>query len=217
MEKINEQIREERVMEQNLQLLTQDTFQMKSRCAIRLLTAKLKIADAELALKLGRNVILTIYSRIKSPDSIRDKCKKKGITADYAQVIEEINDIIGIRAVCAFEDDIYRLLDVLSSHRDLRILKKKDYIRNPKSSGYRSFHLIVEVPVYFQEEVCWIRAEIQLRTTAMDFWAGVDHELRYKKGRNEAVLIGEELKEYSQVVAKLDQKMVELRRRIEEI
>ena len=192
MEKINEQIREERVMEQNLQLLTQDTFQMKSRCAIRLLTAKLKIADAELALKLG-------------------------ITADYAQVIEEINDIIGIRAVCAFEDDIYRLLDVLSSHRDLRILKKKDYIRNPKSSGYRSFHLIVEVPVYFQEEVCWIRAEIQLRTTAMDFWAGVDHELRYKKGRNEAVLIGEELKEYSQVVAKLDQKMVELRRRIEEI
>ena len=96
-------------------------------------------------------------------------------------------------------------------------MKKKDYIRNPKSSGYRSFHLIVEVPVYFQEEVCWIRAEIQLRTTAMDFWAGVDHELRYKKGRNEAVLIGEELKEYSQVVAKLDQKMVELRRRIEEI
>lgn len=204
-------------MEQDLKQFEQGTFQVKSRCAISLLTAKLKIANAELALKLGRNVILNIYSRVKTLESIQAKCKKKGISPSYDRILEKMNDIIGVRAVCSFEDDIYRMQEILCSHQDMKILKKKDYIRHPKSSGYRSFHMIVEVPIYFQGEVCWMRAEIQLRTSAMDFWAGVDHELRYKKGREEAVLIGAELKEYSRVVAELDQKMVELRRQIEAI
>ena len=131
--------------------------------------------------------------------------------------MEKINDIIGVRGVCSFEDDVYRVAEVLSTHQDLKIIKRKDYIQQPKNSGYRSLHLIVEIPIYFQGEMQWIRAEIQLRTTAMDFWAGVDHQLRYKKGKKEAVLIGKELKEYSQAVAELDRKMVELRKRIDAI
>ena len=109
------------------------------------------------------------------------------------------------------------MAEVLCPHQDLKIIKRKDYIQQPKNSGYRSLHLIVEIPIYFQGEMQWIRAEIQLRTTAMDFWAGVDHQLRYKKGKKEAVLIGKELKEYSQAVAELDRKMVELRERIDAI
>lgn len=204
-------------MEQDLNQFKQRTFQVKSRCAVSFLTAKLNMVNAELSLKLGRNVILNTYSRIKSIDSIREKCKKKGIKPEYSQAMEKINDIIGIRAICSFEDDIYRVADVLCLHPDLSIIKRKDYVRHPKLSGYRSLHLIVEFPICFQGETCRVRAEIQLRTRAMDFWAGVDHELRYKKGKKEAVLIGKELKEYSQVVAALDEKMVNLRRQIEVI
>lgn len=191
------------------------SFQVTARCAIDILTAKLKIADAELFLELGRNVLVHTDGRLKSAESILSKCRKKGYAPTYENVQEKLNDLIGVRAVCSFEDDVYRMAEVLKTHKDLRILKKKDYIKVPKSSGYRSLHLIVEIPVYFQEERKWVRAELQLRTPAMDFWAGVDHQLRYKKGKQEAVLIGEELKEYSQVIAELDKKMVELRGRIE--
>ena len=209
------ELREDKTMEQNLNRFKQRTFQVKSRCALSLLTAKLTMANAELSLKLGRNVILNIYSRIKSIESIREKCKKKGIKPEYTEALEKISDILGIRAVCAFEDDIYRVADILCQHQDVTVIRKKDYVRYPKISGYRSLHLIVEIPVCFQGETSQVRAEIQLRTTAMDFWAGVDHELRYKKGKKEAVLIGNELREYSRVVAELDEKMVELRRQIE--
>ncbi len=202
---------------QDLMGFQDSAFQVKSSCAISMLTAKIKIADAELSLKLGRSVLIQANGRVKSTESICAKCQKKGFLPTYENALERINDIIGVRAVCSFEDDVYRMARVLSSHRDLKILKKKDYIKTPKSSGYRSLHLIVEIPVYFQGEMEWVRAEIQLRTPAMDFWAGVDHQLRYKKGRKEAFLIGEELKQYSQVVAELDLKMMELRKRIDAI
>ena len=193
------------------------SFQVTARCAIDILTAKLRIADAELYLELGRNVLVHTDGRLKSAESILSKCRKKGYDPTYENVQEKLNDLIGVRAVCSFEDDVYRMAEVLKTHKDLKIIKKKDYIKTPKSSGYRSLHLIVEIPVYFQEERRWVRAELQLRTPAMDFWAGVDHQLRYKKGKEEAVLIGEGLKEYAQVIAELDKKMVELRRRIEAI
>ena len=106
------------------------------------------------------------------------------------------------------------MLDALTSQADVRVLTIKDYIKHPKPNGYRSLHLIVEVPIYFQGEELWRRAEIQLRTAAMDFWAGLDHQLIYKRGLKEAKLIGQELYEYAQIVEELDQKMVELRDRI---
>ncbi len=210
--------RENRQMKnQDLKKFRDSSFRVKSNCAISVLTAKLEIANAELALVLGRDVLVHVNGRVKSIDSILAKCGKKGYEPTYESALEKINDIIGVRAVCSFEDDVYRMAQVLYTHQDLKILKRKDYIKAPKSSGYRSLHLIVEIPVYFQGKMEWVRAELQLRTPAMDFWAGVDHQLRYKKGKQEAILIGEELKQYSQVVAELDQKMMELRKRIDAI
>ena len=202
---------------QDLKKFKSSSFLVKSNSAISMLLAKLEIANAELSMKLGRNVLINMCGRVKTIESIQAKCRKKGYDATYECAMEKINDIIGARGVCSFEDDVYRVAEVLSTHQDLKIIKRKDYIQQPKNSGYRSLHLIVEIPIYFQGEMQWIRAEIQLRTTAMDFWAGVDHQLRYKKGKKEAVLIGKELKEYSQAVAELDRKMVELRERIDAI
>lgn len=202
---------------QDLKKFKSSSFLVKSNSAISMILAKLEIANAELSMKLGRNVLINMCGRVKTIESIQAKCRKKGYDATYECAMEKINDIIGVRGVCSFEDDVYRVAEVLSTHQDLKIIKRKDYIQQPKNSGYRSLHLIVEIPIYFQGEMQWIRAEIQLRTTAMDFWAGVDHQLRYKKGKKEAVLIGKELKEYSQAVAELDRKMVELRKRIDAI
>ena len=202
---------------QDLKKFKSSSFLVKSNSAISMLLAKLEIANAELSMKLGRNVLINMCGRVKTIESIQAKCRKKGYDATYECAMEKINDIIGVRGVCSFEDDVYRVAEVLSTHQDLKIIKRKDYIQQPKNSGYRSLHLIVEIPIYFQGEMQWIRAEIQLRTTAMDFWAGVDQQLRYKKGKKEAVLIGKELKEYSQAVAELDRKMVELRKRIDAI
>ena len=202
---------------QDLKKFKSSSFLVKSNSAISMLLAKLEIANAELSMKLGRNELINMCGRVKTIESIQAKCRKKGYDATYECAMEKINDIIGVRGVCSFEDDVYRVAEVLSTHQDLKIIKRKDYIQQPKNSGYRSLHLIVEIPIYFQGEMQWIRAEIQLRTTAMDFWAGVDHQLRYKKGKKEAVLIGKELKEYSQAVAELDRKMVELRERIDAI
>ena len=202
---------------QDLKKFKSSSFLVKSNSAISMLLAKLEIANAELSMKLGRNVLINMCGRVKTIESIQAKCRKKGYDATYECAMEKINDIIGVRGVCSFEDDVYRVAEVLSTHQDLKIIKRKDYIQQPKNSGYRSLHLIVEIPIYFQGEMQWIRAEIQLRTTAMDFWAGVDHQLRYKKGKKEAVLIGKELKEYSQAVAELDRNMVELRERIDAI
>ena len=202
---------------QDLKKFKSSSFLVKSNSAISMLLAKLEIANAELSMKLGRNVLINMCGRVKTIESIQAKCRKKGYDATYECAMEKINDIIGVRGVCSFEDDVYRVAEVLSTHQDLKIIKRKDYIQQPKNSGYRSLHLIVEIPIYFQGEMQWIRAEIQLRTTAMDFWAGVDHQRRYKKGKKEAVLIGKELKEYSQAVAELDRKMVELRERIDAI
>ena len=202
---------------QDLKKFKSSSFLVKSNSAISMLLAKLEIANAELSMKLGRNVLINMCGRVKTIESIQAKCRKKGYDATYECAMEKINDIIGVRGVCSFEDDVYRVAVVLSTHQDLKIIKRKDYIQQPKNSGYRSLHLIVEIPIYFQGEMQWIRAEIQLRTTPMDFWAGVDHQLRYKKGKKEAVLIGKELKEYSQAVAELDRKMVELRKRIDAI
>lgn len=189
-------------------------MEVKYECAIRILLAKLEVINAELSMELGRTVIAATTGRVKSWDSIEKKAKKKGFSQVDGQALERICDIAGVRAVCAFMDDLYRVADALAANRDLKIIRVKDYLRHPKTSGYRSLHLIVELPVYYQGGMEWMRAEVQLRTSAMDFWACLDHQLRYKRGKQEATLIGKELKEYSTVVAGLDEKMMELRDRI---
>lgn len=191
-----------------------DFFKPKYECAIRILLAKLEVINAELSIELSRPVIASTSGRLKTWESIEKKAAKKGYEEADEKALAAICDIAGVRAVCAYMDDVYRVARALKGHQDLRIVRIKDYLKMPKTSGYRSLHLIVEVPVYFQGELELVEAEVQLRTSAMDFWACLDHQLRYKRGRKEAKLIGEELKEYSGVVADLDRKMVELRDRI---
>ena len=187
---------------------------MMYNCAIREVRTKLEVLNDELSIRNSRNPIEFIESRIKRPLSIVDKLKRYGEPVNVESIERSLNDVAGIRVICPFIDDIYSVADMLLSQDDITLIKKKDYIENPKPNGYRSLHLIVEVPIYFQGEELWRRAEIQLRTAAMDFWAGLDHQLIYKRGLKEAKLIGQELYEYAQIVEELDQKMVELRDRI---
>ncbi|MCI8830957.1 MAG: GTP pyrophosphokinase [Lachnospiraceae bacterium] len=191
-----------------------DYFKPKYECAIRILLAKLEVIHAELSMELERPVITGTSGRIKTWESIEKKTAKKGYEKPDAKALAAICDIAGVRAICVYMDDVYRVAEALKGHQDLKIVRVKDYLKSPKNSGYRSLHLIVEVPVYFRGEMEAVEAEVQLRTSAMDFWACLDHQLRYKRGKKEAKLIGQELKEYSGVVADLDRKMVELRDRI---
>ena len=191
-----------------------DYFKPKYECAIRILLAKLEVIHAELSMELERPVITGTSGRIKTWESIEKKTAKKGYEKPDAKALAAICDIAGVRAICVYMDDVYRVAEALKGHQDLKIVRVKDYLKSPKNSGYRSLHLIVEVPVYFRGEMEAVEAEVQLRTSAMDFWACLEHQLRYKRVKKEANLIGQELKEYSGVVADLDRKMVELRDRI---
>lgn len=195
--------------------LLKDASRMaKCQCVMDLLLSKFTMINTELTTELNRDIIIRTCGRIKTEESIRAKLMKKGCEITYENAVEKINDLIGVRAVCSFEDDLYRVARMLMSHKDIKTVKIKDYMKNPKTSGYRSLHLIVQVPICFQGGVQWVKAEVQLRTTAMDFWAGLDHKLRYKNGHREAELIGAQLREYAGIIAGVDSKMVELRDKI---
>ncbi|EOS23439.1 hypothetical protein C806_02944 [Lachnospiraceae bacterium 3-1] len=197
--------------------LQQEDFIVKCQWGISLMNARLQMINAELSMCCKRKVIHSYSSRIKSYESITAKLKKKGLEESVSSMEEHVNDVIGIRAVCTYTDDLYRIGDMLCAQQDMRLLKKKDYIRNPKKSGYRSLHLIFQVPVSFQEDVRWMKIEVQLRTGAMDYWAGLDYQLQYKKENKEAKNISRELKEYANAIEQIDSKVLELRKRIEAI
>lgn len=197
--------------------LQQEDFIVKCECGISLMNTKLQMINAELSMRLGRKVIHSFSSRIKSYDSIAAKLKRKGLKEDIREMEEHINDVVGVRAVCTYTDDLYQIVEMLCAQKDMQMLKKKDYIKKPKKSGYRSMHLIFQVPISFQEEVRWVKIEVQLRTGAMDYWAGLDYQLQYKKENLEAKNIGRELKEYANAIEQIDSKVLELRRRIEAI
>lgn len=190
---------------------------VKSECAISLLNTKLQIIDAELCMRYGRKVIHNKTSRIKTYDSIVAKLKRKELSEDVPTVLEKINDLVGVRVVCTYTDDLYQMVEMLYAQEDVKIIKEKDYIKNPKKSGYRSLHLILEIPICLQEGTQWSKMELQLRTGAMDYWAGLDYQLQYKKENKEARRISEELKEYANAIEEIDKKVLELRKRIEAI
>lgn len=199
------------------EMLTESEFSVKAECAISLLLTKLDIINTVLLMKLKRNVIQMKTGRLKSYDSVCKKLRKKGLELDFPTALERINDLIGVRAVCAYVDDIYQAAELLAQQKDIRVVKVKDYIKNPKKSGYQSLHLILETAIAFQNGIQWIKVEVQFRTAAMDYWANLDHQLRYKKGRKEAELIDEELRQCAEVVAHLDQRMLEIRKKIDKI
>ena len=155
---------------------------MMYRCAIREVQTKLEVLDDEFSVENKRNPISFIKTRIKNPQSIYNKLQKLGYEFTAKNIQEQLNDVAGVRVVCAFIDDIYTIANLIAEQDDIKVIKIKDYIKNPKPNGYRSYHMIVEIPVFFSKGKTPMRVELQIRTNGMDFWATLEHQLRYKKG-----------------------------------
>ena len=179
------------------------------------LRCKLKMINAELSGQKKRTVISQITNRIKSAESIYAKLLKKGLEPDFETARKNLKDLIGIRVVCPFEDELYQVAESLEMQKDIEIVRIKDYIKNPKKNGYKSLHLIVKVPIYSAEGEQKELVEIQLRTIAMDYWSVLEYELYYKKRDNAE--IETELKKYAEEIANLDHRMLGLRNKIEKI
>lgn len=185
------------------------------KAASQEITTKLEILRNDFNTRQYRNPIESIQTRIKRPASIVSKMKARGMDITLESIEKELNDIAGIRVVCSFIDDIYMVAEKLLAQDDLRLIRVKDYIKNPKPNGYRSYHMVVEVPVFFLDAKQPMRVEIQIRTVAMDFWASLEHEMKYKKQIKNSAAISEELRRCAQTIAETDEKMLELRRQIE--
>ena len=183
------------------------------RCAILEVKTKFKVLDEQFSLMHERNPIEDIESRLKSPESIFGKLKRKNLPLTIESIEKELCDVAGVRVICSFVDDIYMLADCLLKQDDVKLIKYKDYIKNPKPNGYRSLHLIVEVPIFLQNEKKYMKVEVQLRTIAMECWANLEHKLRYKKNLSEAtaILTAQELQECASLSAELDTKMQKVR------
>lgn len=201
-------------MEENTKPL--DTLMAYYRCAIMEVETKFKVLNEQFSLEYDRNPIESIKSRLKSLDGIVKKVRRKNIPLTMEAIEENINDIAGIRVVCSFPEDIYLLAKCLLQQDDIRLIEKKDYIKNPKENGYRSLHLIVAVPIFLQNEKREMKVEVQLRTIAMDFWASLEHKVRYKKNipADETERLAQELTECAKISAELDQRMQDIRTRL---
>ena len=183
--------------------------------AIREMKTKLQVLNDELSMTRNRNPIEFIETRIKSPDSIATKLKKKGVALTVDNVKEHLNDVAGVRVICAFLDDIYQVAQMLEEQDDVEIIKTKDYIKKPKKNGYRSLHLIATVPVFFSNGRQDVRVEIQIRTIAMDFWASLEHSVKYKRSVRDAEDIVYELRACADVINRTDVHMQSIRDKIE--
>ena len=189
---------------------------MRYTCAIREVKTKLEVLNDELSAKNQRNPIEMIKSRVKKPKSIVEKLQRRGFEISLESMEKNLDDVAGIRIICSFLDDIYEVADMLIRQDDVKVIAVKDYIQNPKPNGYRSYHMIIEIPVFFSDSKKPIRVEVQIRTIAMDFWASLDHQLKYKKAFiDDNGEISEELKQCAEVIAGTDVKMLEIRKKIE--
>ena len=184
------------------------------RCAMMEVSTKFNVLDEELSLQYDRNPIEAIKTRLKSPESIMDKLSRRGLPFSAESIEHNLNDIAGVRVICAYISDIYMLRDALLRQDDIVLLQEKDYIKNPKPNGYRSLHLIVETPIFLHDQKKQMRVEVQFRTMAMDWWASVEHKLRYKKPAAPEE-VNSELKECAEISADLDKRLEKLRQRTE--
>ena len=194
-----------------------EELMMMYECAIQEVKTKFEVLDREFSVHYKRNPIAGIESRVKSPMSIYRKLKKNGLEVSVRTITKNLNDVAGIRIICNFIDDIYDIVKLLMRQDDLRIVSIKDYIRNPKPNGYRSYHMIVEIPVFFAKGKQIMRVEVQIRTIAMNFWASLEHQLRYKKNIESIEGIEEisqALLEAANTIAETDQKMQEIKNKI---
>ena len=179
------------------------------RCAIMEVETKFKVLNEEFSLIYDGNPIENIKSRIKSNESILKKIIRKDLPLDLESIEENLEDIAGVRVICSFIDDIYKLADCFLRQDDITLIKMKDYIKNPKPSGYRSLHLIVAVPIFLENEKKFVKVEVQFRTIAMDFWASLEHKLRYNKKIAPEMMdeLSRELNECATESAELDYRM----------
>ncbi len=186
------------------------------RCAIMEIETKFRVLDERFSLAHDRNPI-DIQSRLKSPESIRDKLLRKNLPFTLEAIEQNLFDVAGVRIVCSFIDDIYMLADCLMQQDDITLIKQKDYIKQPKANGYRSLHLIVEVPIFLQDQKKLMKVEVQFRTIAMESWANLEHQLRYKKSLSPDIIEKTEkrLGECAKLSNLLDTQMQEIKDVIE--
>lgn len=179
---------------------------------IKQITTKLDILNNEYKVKGERNPIETVKSRVKSPESIAGKLERKDLDLSIRTIMDNLNDVAGVRVICPYISDIYLVRDMLLAQADVTLIKEKDYIKNPKANGYRSLHIVVEIPVYLSSYVYPVKVEIQIRTIAMDFWASLEHQIRYKSEDRIPKGVEAELLECAKTIAETDRKMEELAR-----
>ncbi len=179
-------------------------------CAMMEVETKFKVLSEELSLEYDRNPIETIKTRLKSFESITEKLYYSGKEISVKSIEENLCDVAGVRVICSFKSDIYKLAEAFLSQDDITLIKKKDYIENPKPNGYRSLHLIVEIPIFLHDEKKKMKVEIQFRTISMDCWASLEHKIRYKKDVSVTPKIAEELYECAEMAAALDRRMEEI-------
>ena len=180
------------------------------RCAMMEVATKFNVLSEELSLEYDRNPIETVKSRIKSIESITDKLLRKDLELTVENIEKYIYDVAGIRVICAFPADIYAISNALLRQDDVRLIEVKDYIKNPKPNGYRSLHLIIEIPIFLHDEKRYMKVEVQFRTISMDWWASLEHKIKYKKDVAHQNLIEKELLECAEIASNLDERMEQI-------
>lgn len=188
---------------------------MMYACAMKEIQTKFEILNTEYKVRYQRNPISTITTRLKRTKSILGKLERNGKGFSLENIMDTLSDVAGVRVICPYIDDIYTIADALLKQDDITLIRKKDYIAQPKENGYRSLHLIVEVPVFFAEQKKRMKVEVQIRTIAMDFWASLEHQMKYKQEIPNEKEIIEELRKCAQVISETDEKLLAIRKHIE--
>lgn len=200
---------------ENDEALTWEELILLYNSALKEIGTKLEILNDEFQHIHQYNPIEHIKSRIKSPESIVRKLKRKGYEATLENMVKHVNDIAGIRIICSFTTDIYQVAKMLAKQNDIKVISVKDYIKSPKDSGYKSYHMIVSVPIFLSDSVVETKVEIQIRTIAMDFWASLEHKMNYKFSTNAPEEIKNQLYECSEIISALDERMLEINEQIQ--
>lgn len=189
---------------------------MQYECAILELETKFRVLNTEFSLQHNRNPIESIETRLKSPHSIVEKMQRKGWEMTPENIEKNLSDVAGVRVICSFPEDIYSLARMLSVQDDIVVVEIKDYIARPKPNGYRSLHLILGIPIFLSGGKKHMRAEVQFRTIAMDFWASLEHKLKYKQDVENADMIAAELKKCADTICQVDNRMQDIRKMIDQ-
>ncbi|MGN0687478.1 MAG: GTP pyrophosphokinase family protein [Oscillospiraceae bacterium] len=205
---------QERILEQLYQFIELEHLY---ESAIKEVKTKLEILDSEFKTKYDYNPIHHIEDRLKSPQSIMEKLQRKGKTFNSDNARSTLNDIAGVRVICNYIEDIYAVAEYLTNQDDVKLVKTKDYIKNPKPNGYRSLHLVIETPVFLSDRKEIVTVEVQIRTIAMDFWASLEHQLKYKTDSEVSADLAQQLKDCAEIIAQTDIKMQSIYQTLKEI